>query len=620
MMNRHIATLIGKVRQLRSSGFPQMALALLNDLLSDFPDDPELLAETGQIEEQMGNHHMAVEHLLRASQSLPHRLDLRFTLGVALLMSGNPLAALRELGFVIHHAPDLPHSYRYRGLAYQAVGNHQEAFRDLQKAVSLDPTYAEGLGSLGAFHMTHGHFDEARALLARALEIKPDLDDVVNNTARLLLLSGRQQEATTLFARLCESLPPEHLHSRSNWLYSLLYRDDVTPEEITELHRRQFEGKGVSSLPHTLSPSPPFRVGYLSADFRTHSVSCFIEPILRCHDRRLFRVYCYSAVKGEGDDTTRRIRSLNREWRDISHLDTDSAAGLIRSDQLDILVDLGGHTADNRIDVLLQKPAQILVEWIGYPGTTGIPTIDWFIADPVTVPSGRENLFTERVARLPRVFSCYSSQFTDISPSPPPFLKNGHLTFGSFNNLAKVTHTTLQMFALVLWSVPGSRLILKSGSLSSTEVRNRLLSFFSSQGIDPRRIELRPHAPSPLEGIRQYADLDIALDTFPYNGTTTTCEALFMGVPVVTLRGESHHARVGASLLQSVGLSDLVTGSMDEYAETARRLAMDQQRLSTLRATLRETMLRSPLMDQAGVTRELETLYAWMIGVRRRGL
>lgn len=354
------------------------------------------------------------------------------------------------------------------------------------------------------------------------------------------------------------------------------------------------------------------RVGYLSPDFREHSVASFIEPVLRQHDRSRFEVCCYSSLPMP-DETTRRIREAVDVWRDIDKLSDGEAARLIREDRIDILVDLSGHTAGGRLGIFAARPAPIQMTWMGYPNATGLRTIDYRITDGVADPAGEEAHYSEELLRLDGCFLCYQPVTDAPEVAPLPALTNGHVTFGSFNNFSKINPGVLQLWAEVLKQVPGSRLLLKCPALTDATVRGRVSAALQALGIGTERVDLLGHTRTRQEHLALYARVDIAVDTFPYNGTTTTCEALWMGVPVLSLVGKRHAGRVGASLLSAAGLSDWLADTPESFVAIAQTMVADVTRLARLRGSLRGQLAESSLCDAAGFVRRLEAVMqqAW---------
>ncbi|HMK49909.1 MAG TPA: hypothetical protein VK435_07635, partial [Thermodesulfovibrionales bacterium] len=351
------------------------------------------------------------------------------------------------------------------------------------------------------------------------------------------------------------------------------------------------------------------RIGYVSPDFRRHSVNYFLEPVLASHDHDRFEVFCYSDV-AVSDVVTERLRGYANQWRDIAGMTDEEAAQLVRRDGIDILLDLAGHTGFNRILMFARKPAPIQVSWLGYPNTTGLSSVDYRLVDSYTDPPGMTDpYYTERLVRLPRTFLCYVPENGGPPVGELPALRSGHVTFGSFNFFPKVSRTTVTLWSSILKALPGSRLILKAKAFSSESVCAKAREMFDAHGIPGERIELMSHKPSYSEHLATYNEIDIGLDTFPYNGTTTTCEALWMGVPVVSLGGTTHVSRVGLSILSNVGIPWLAARTHDEYVRIAVDLALDLEGLQLLRRSLREKLIESPLSDAKLFVSGLEACY-----------
>jgi predicted O-linked N-acetylglucosamine transferase (SPINDLY family) len=335
-------------------------------------------------------------------------------------------------------------------------------------------------------------------------------------------------------------------------------------------------------------------------------VAYFFEPLLEAHDRATFEVFCYAAASF-ADDTTRRLQAMAPHWQFVAGIKDADLQRQVRADGIDILVELAGHTANTRIDAFAPKPAPVTLAWLGYPTTSGLPTIDYRITDGVADPPGEaDRLHTETLVRLPNGFLCYRPPAEAPEVAPPAYREQGHITFGSFNAMSKVNGAVVAAWARILTAVPGSRLLLKGIILADEGVRQHFLDQFAQGGASADRIELLPRTASMAEHLAGYGRINIGLDPFPYNGTTTTCEALWMGVPVVTLRGDRHSARVGASLLSRLGLEELVAGSPEDYVGRAIDLAGNPDQLEALRVGMRARMRASPLRDEPGFARQFE--------------
>lgn len=394
-------------------------------------------------------------------------------------------------------------------------------------------------------------------------------------------------------------------------LFHSHYLAPADRERIFEQHRRFGEMTRKARPPgnarFALAPDPGrrIRIGYVSPNFSRHSVGYFVEPVIRHHDREHYEIFCYYTHQ-LSDETTARIHRLSDGWRDIADAHDDTVEEMIRNDGIDILVDLAGHSKGNRLGVFAGKPAPIQMTWLGYPDTTGLETVDFRITDSVADPApGAEQLHTERLLRIGDIFLCYQPP-EDSPPVNPHVSPASEVTFSSFNNVAKLNEETVKVWGKILAAVPGSQLVIKSASLNYPDTVDRVLDCFVRNGIAPGRVELRAWIMQRQQHLKLYDGIDIALDTFPYNGATTTCEALWMGVPAVSLAGSIHMSRVGATILRCAGLHELVAQSAEDYAAIAIALAHDQARRKLLRMNLRSKLLSSPLHDHKGFTRKLE--------------
>jgi len=479
-------------------------------------------------------------------------------------------------------------------------GLREEAVEAGRRAVQLRPESAEAHNNLGDLLRGEGRIEEAQACFREAIRLRPDLPEPYVNLAGTLRDQGRLKEALAESRKALE-LDPKSSSPFSNFFFYLHYDDLCPPEVVFEEHRRWGErhrklAEGAPEHRNDRDPERRLRVGYVSPDFRTHSVAYFAEPLLAAHNRSAVEVFCYSNV-ARPDAVTERFRVLADHWRDIRGMPDARAAEVIREDEIDILVDLAGHTAGSRLLVFARKPAPVQVTWCGYPATTGLAAVDYRITDALADPPGlTDHLYTERLVRLPGAFLCYKPPAGAPPVSDLPARANGHITFGCFNILAKVTPRMIEAWSALLAAVPGARLVLKSAPLVDESTRRLVWERFRACGADPARIELLGPV-SPEQHLRTYHRIDIALDTFPYHGTTTTCEALWMGVPVVTLAGATHASRVGVSLLENAGLGDWVAASLEEYVELAAAKASRPDLLESLRAGLRNRLANSALTD-----------------------
>ena len=644
---------LGKAVQHHQAGRLQKAEQLYRKILSRSPSNPDALHYLGVLEHQQGRYEKAIEYLEKSLVSSPDNEKALNNLGITLRRLSRHREALSCFEQAAALNPDSPEVHNNLANAYRKLGEIDKALTSYQRAVSLNPGFAQAHNNLGNILRQLGKFDKALDSYKTAGDLNPDDAGIHNNIGITLQLQGRLSHALTSFkhalkiapgypegqnnlgnllmekgmveeASVCYkkaiSIRPNFSEAHSNLLLSMNYSSKAGSHEIFDAHKKWAAQHVAES--HTVNwdqdcaadKKQRLRIGYVSPDFRRHPVSCFIEPILTKHNQDDFEIFCYANVVRE-DGVTARFKALPIIWRNIYPLGDQEAADLIIRDSIDILVDLAGHTQGNRILLFRRKPAPLQVTYLGYPNTTGLFEMDYRITDNLADPPGISDDFcSEKIVRLDHGFLCYQPVKDAPEPSALPALSNGFVTFGSFNNLAKTTQKVIELWAKILLAVPNSRLIMKYKSLADNDTREEVLEIFRSAGIDNvyERIELLGFTPTLSEHLKMYNRIDLALDTFPYNGTTTTCEALWMGVPVITLAGENHSARVGVSILSQVNLFEAITGDREEYLKTAVDLAMDTNRLAKLRSGLRNIVSRSPLTDGALFLRSLEAAYQKM--------
>ena len=558
--------------------------------------------------------------LTRAVELDPTLAEAHHQMGNIAKSLGKTAEALSSLRTATCLAPERPAIWLNFGVAALEVTAHDEALAAFQRAVTLEPTRPETHNILGHTLAALGRTTEARAAFAAALRLRPNYAAAHDNLGRLAKSEGLLGEAIAHFRAALASQPAPGTHS--NLLLALNYLPGLSPSEHLAEHRRWHSLYAAPLAPPAAPPAPALtadrrlRIGYLSPDFTHHAVAYFIEPILAAHDRTRIEVFCYANVRVP-DRFTARLRDQAEHWRDLAFLDDDSAAEIIRQDSLDLLIDLAGHTAHHRLLVFARRPARVQATWIGYPNTTGLDEIDYRITDQVSDPVGQTDAFySEKLIRLPTTFSCYRPDDDSPAVNSLPAIKSGKVTFGCFNNFAKLSPEVLSLWAQILTELPDARLLLKSRGLSDPTVATRIHAIFSAAGISSDRITLNGAELSVADHLALYHGVDIALDPFPYNGTTTTCEALWMGVPVITLVGHTHVARVGASLLTHTGLNDWIATTPEAYVRLAIATARNLPQLQTLRKGLREQLRASPLCNAAEFTRGLEAAFASMVAGR----
>ena len=579
----------------------------------------------------------------QALQADPRQADSLHLLGVIAGQTGHAQDSLALFDQAIAVVPGFAEAHCNRGVALMSLGQARAAEQAFRRSLELKPRQVEawfGLGNLKAFEnapdaaaeafrqalavqpdnaqawtnlaialQRQGRLDEAVAAYERARAILPGAALIHYNLAIALLALGLADEAAASSRRAVE-LDPRYVQAHSNVLVCMTYQAAGSAADLLAAHRVWDQAHGLplkppsAAYPNSRDPERPLKVGYVSGDFQTHPVGWLLANVLPAHDRSQIDVYCYSNNPFT-DAVTERLKDGAHQWRDIWGLSDEAVAALVRQDQIDILVDLSGHTDKNRLLTFARKPAPVQVSWLGYPGTTGLSAIDYLIMDAATAPDGADSECSESLIRLPHGRFCYAppSDAPGVAARP-----DAPVVFGSFNNLAKVGPEVVRLWARVLTAAPRSRLVLKWKALSEASARSRLLEAFAAEGVAADRLELRGASPHP-DMLAQYGDIDIALDPFPYGGGITSAEALWMGVPVVTLPQDRIASRQTLAFLTELDLTDLAAASADDYVRIAAGLAADPARRARLRQSLRQAMAASPLTDGAKFTPGLEDAY-----------
>ena len=463
--------------------------------------------------------------------------------------------------------------------------------------------------NVGALLAGYGFLSDASRCYERARSLAPNDLRAIINLANIAHDSGDHGQSRRLYAKLLQVLP-DHPVIRRNALTSLEYDPDVT--ELERLSEARAWGDWAIARAGGECPRPPFstwidrplRIGYVSADLCQHTVGLFVKDVFRAHDKSRVEVFAYSAGS-VSDRVTDRIRAACT-LREVSSMDDAMLVDLIRADRIDVLIDLSGHTGGSRLTAFAHRPAPVMVSWLGYFATTGLSYMDAVLLDTWHAPPGTEAQFVEPIVRMPSGRFCYQPiAGTPAHAVSPPLERNGYITFGCFNNTAKLNDGVLDVWSRLLQALPSARLILKWRTFNDETFRHRMTQAFADRGVAADRIELR--GPSfHQEMLKEYADIDIALDPFPFTGGLTSCESLWMGVPVVTLPQHRVVSRQTSALLNQIGLPDLVAKDADDYVRIALELVNHPKRLANLRATMRDRMRASPLMDVKGFTRQLE--------------
>lgn len=555
----------------------------------------------GQLAEVQARYEDALRFYAQAM-----RLDER-TVGIALRIAnvhialGRPAEAEKTLRRYLQKYPESAEAWNALGYALKLLGRLPEAMGCHERAVKINPEFIDGWVHYGLTCALLGKNFQALQYHEKALAIRPDFALARYGRAETLHKVYRLEEAIADYDAFLK-VQPRHLEAYSYRLFALENLETMSPEKLFAEHVAygKIVGTGPAMLPgYDLSPDKRLRVAILSPDFRTHSCAYFIEPLLQHLDRSQFEVYLYHDHFSE-DAISARLKKLAAVWRNFVGQPHGVVEKIVRADRPDIFIDLTGHIGNTiRLPMLAKRVAPVQITYLGYPDTTGVPAIDFRFTDPIADPVGEaDKLATEKLVRFAPVAWAYQAPVDAPDVVPPPLATGAdHVTFGCFNSPTKFTDSLFRAWAMLLTRVPNARLLLKGRDFEEEPVRKYILHRLGAQGVPLDRIDLLPRTPLTSQHLPQYGMVDVALDTFPYNGTTTTCEAMWMGRPVVTLRGNRHAARVGASLLTAVGHPEWIARDAEEYVEIAMKLAQDPARLATESARLRGQIIASPLMD-----------------------
>ena len=526
----------------------------------------------------------------------PNDLDAVQIFGMLLMQAGEMAQAIHHLGRAVAAAPNVTGYRNNYANALMNNGRAAEAVDQLRKAIAIDPNYSRGYLNMilacAAIGDSIGGIEAGR----RGLALRPDWPELSRNLASVLKDAGRVEEAIAEYQRAVAKAPKD-AELRSSSLFSLNY-PDFPVEFVSQAHRDYAQCVRTCSAPARTDPSPdrPLRIGVLSGDMRTHSVAYFAEPFMRNRPQGCTLTIFATDVARVGDEMREGIREISDKWIDAFSVGDEALDQMIRSNNIDVLVELGGHTSGGQLTALDSSPAPVIVSAIGYPNTTGHPAVGWRVVDSITDGPESDALCTERLLRIDPCFLCYSPPKNAPEPAMPAI--DGPIIFGSFNLAAKITPRSVALWAGALNSVLNSRLLLKSKAIADPGSREFFLERLASNGIASDRVDIVAYTNGLQDHWNLYSRVHVALDTTPYNGTTTTCEALWMGVPLVAIEGDRHSARVSTSILHAAGHKEWVAKSPEDFAAIASGLATDRDRLQTLRFGLRSALKASVLCDQ----------------------
>jgi len=613
-----------------SLGSALMSLGQIDDAIAAFgraaqisPDSPVAQYNLGAVLSRAGKTDDAIAAYRRALALRPNFVNCHFNLGNALREKGlldQAAAAYRQAAT---HGPNNSQALNNLGVVLQSLRRFDEALPVLRRAMEVNPTSADAHNNVGALLRDMHQSDAAISVCRKAVELDPNNVSAHTNLGALYKDQGLLDQALTEYDKVL-ALRPGNAAAHSDLLFTLIYHAAYDGPALLRAHRdwndRHAKPLSATIAPHSNDQSPDrrLRIGYVSPDFHQHCQSFFTVPLLSNHDRTQFEIFCYADVPAP-DDMTARLKTYADHWRPIAGMRDEKLAQLIGADQIDLLIDLSVHMGGNHLLAFARKPAPVQITWLGYPGTTGMDVMDWRLTDPYLdppqapgapndQPGPNDAFYSERSFRLPDTFWCYDPLTSDPPLNDLPALNNDFVTFGCLNNLCKLNDAVLALWSRVLLAVPRSRLIVRVPPVSA---QRRVLVELQKHGIDPGRVQLIGNQ-SRIDYLSTYHRIDITLDTFPYNGHTTSLDSLWMGVPVVTLVGSSAVARAGWCQLSNLGLAELAGKTAEEFVRIAVELANDLPRLGQLRSILRQRMEQSPLMDAPKFARNIEAAYRQM--------
>jgi len=593
----------------RAGRLPE-AETLYHRVLQLEPNHPDALHHLGLTALQSGKSEVAVDFVCKAMGADPSNPIYHNTLANALKELGRLREAVASLRKAIELKPDFAMAHNNLGNLLKEMGQLDEAAESYRQALSFKPDDADAHANLGNVLKEQGRLDDAVASLRTALSFQPNHAKAYYNLGTVFNEQGLLDAAVESY-RKALLFQPDYAIAHSNLQFALQFYPHTTPAELIAASNR-FAAQCEAPLkaqwrPHAnpRAPEKRLQVGYLSPDFRRHAVAFFIEPVLANHDKERIEVCCYYN-NSQHDEFTARLAGYSDRWLDCKWMTDSQLAERIRADGIDILVDLAGHTANNRMLTLARKPAPIQITYLGYPGTSGLAAMDYRLTDGCADPAGNDAYYTEKLLRLPDSLWCFRPGKDMPEVTALPAQRNGYITFGSFNNFNKVDALCIKLWAQLLQAVPDSRLLMVTVPEGGS--RQRLKDQFVTHGIAADRLEFHGKLPGN-EFYRMLQRVDLSLDPITVNGATTTCESLWLGVPVISLTGKRFLERAGFSILNATGLLDFAAKTPEDYIGIARHFASNLQQLAQLRAGLRARVAGSPLVDEVKFTQGLEELY-----------
>lgn len=613
--DRLVPIWLAKAAVWRDSGRPELAIQYLAGLLEELPDLTALRSQLAADLIAAGQYQQALAQVDYLGQEPDNEAALAIAdTGLKLAASGQYDKAAQVFRVYLKHIPGNHAVWHNLGLALIECNQPKASGEALEKAIALSPQSAIYRNSLGNYYMLFFKVKEAVEQYSQAVRLEPDYQAAVSNLGRAWRLAGDFEQSLPLIQRAIQMDPTSQV-AVDNYLYYQLYAVEDAAQ-VADSHIRLVP----VAYPATAKPlagqyvqkhQQP-RVGFVSPDFRNHPVVFFMEPVLKCWQHNRFKLFCYYQVYPI-DDTTRRLMEYGGTWRSTVGMSDEALAKQIQADGIDLLIDLAGHTEGHRLPMFAMKPAPVQATWLGYPNTTGLPQMDFRLTDAVADPPGQtEHLHTEQLIYMPDIFLSFTPmQNPPCTPLPEP--EDGQLTLCSFNNLSKISDITLGLWGEIMAQLPKARLLLKFAFLGDELSRQVLQYRLAKNGIEQSRVDMLGFTDTKESHLALYGTANLALDSYPYHGTTTTCEALWMGVPVITLAGAAHVSRVSVSILTAIGCTELIAENKADYVAKAVALARDRARQQYYRHNLRSKMLMSPLTDNHRFVKNIGDAFQQML-------
>ena len=593
---------------------------VLDEAIINYKKSIEINANYAQAYNNLGIAFHKLNKIDTAIKNYKKALSLKKDFAEALNNLGNayidfdkPKDSLQYFNKALESNPSYAEAYNGMGAANEELGNKNDALKNYQKATEIKPDYAEAYNSLGTLYSNLSKFDESLSNYKKAIQLKTNYEKAYNNLGNLLSNLGKFDEATNAYKQAIK-IKPDYPKAYSNLLFNLIYKTDLDLNYyLSEAKKFRLNCKTIKKLKFTYkyeTNPKKLRVGFVSADFGNHPGGYFTLGLLRELRKKNFELVAYPTIERK-DELSHHFKPLFSKWRLIKKKDDENVVKQIINDGIHILIDLQGHSAKNRLPIFIYKPAPVQVTWLGQ-GSTGISEIDYFIGSNYITPKDEEKHYVEKVLRLPEISQCFTPPDFDLKIENLPAIKNNFITFGCVNKLAKVNDDVIALWSKILLSVPNSKLLLKNKLLNSKEIIDTTIQRFKKQNVKKEQLILEGESKTRKELLNIYNKIDIALDPFPFQGNTTSIEALWMGVPIITLKGNRYISHFGESINSNLNMSNWIAENYADYILKAKKFSSDINELSKIRTRLRQSCLQSPVFDSKRFSKHFDQML-WKI-------